>query len=319
MAEAPVKEAEDAGGVDAFAQAFAELATKPADTTPAAGEDTAPAAAAGNDTAPPASGAATAPAAASEDKTPAAPPAQPAGGEDTLQSAAVDDKTPAAQAAPATPPAAPAAPPASPAEPAETAAQKAAREAREEMVKPYVPTADEAAALETMKKDYPTEYLAMEARLKASQRSMNAEVFQAISSLMEQVNGVVAPLQQQTQALAGDQHERALTAAHPGWQALAPKIPAWIATQPKVVQAALTETYQNGTTAAVSELLAMYKASTGAATPAPAAPAPKKPAADAHALEPVAAKRATPSPASGVDKNDFMGAWAELEASLSGR
>jgi len=313
------KQQEDLSGEDIFAAEFAKIAAASsagADTTPApGGEDTLPAAS-GEDTTPAAGGDDTLPASSGDDTAPAA------SGDDT---APASDGTADTTSAPETPPAAPA--PAAPAPvtpPAESPEDKAAREQYEELQKPYVLTPEQQAAVDTMKRDYPTEYLAMEAQLAAVNKSVDARMAAAMSNFMKQMSGIVVPLKQQTEVLANERHNNAVLAAHADRDIVAAKIPGWIETQPKFMQPELRRVYEQGDTASVIELISTYKKSVGVpsggesapAASAPAAPAVKKPAADAASLLPVAAKRPGSVPRGEPDKNDFDAAWRELSEAV---
>ncbi len=294
---------------DSFDDAFAEVVAAMNDTPPA--EPAAPAAPA-EPAAPAAPAEPAAPAAPAESAAPAAPaePATPA-----APTAPTESATPAAPAAP-TEPATPAAP-AAPTEPAETPEAKAAREAFEASITPYAPTADEVAALEQFKKDFPNEALAVEARLKSVDRDINARVYQAVQNLLQHMDGRLAPVEKTVTDTAVEAHVAALHAAHADYDAVIAKVPDWIKTLPSYAQAGAQAVYDRGTTQDVIALVNDFKKATGVATPTPApapAPAPKPAPAGADDLAPVSSRRAAVTPTGTPDPNDFAGAFAEAAA-----
>ncbi|MHB8388050.1 MAG: hypothetical protein ACYDBH_00550 [Acidobacteriaceae bacterium] len=263
-----------------------------------------------------------APVVAAPAETPAAAVAVPA---ETPAAATVSPAvtTSPAESPVATPPIAPAPQPAAPVlsaetPPAETPEQKHAREAFEASIKPYEFSDEEKNALEQFKKDFPNEALAVEARMKAIDREINARVYAAAQGLLQQVYSDFGPIAEGVTIDAQERHFAALHAAVPDYDAVITKIPSWIDTQPEYLRAPMRQVYEGGTTQDVLALVKSYKAATSISTPTPGAPTPAPtasalPPADAADLTPTPGKRTTAAPRGAPDKNDFDGAWAELE------
>ena len=286
---------------------------------PAGGDDTV-AGATGNDTVPAAAGADTLAGATGNDTVPAA------AGTDTIAGATGSDPAPAlkpaAPAAPAVPavPAAPAAPaaPAKPEPVAETPEQKQAREDFEATLQPYKPSAEEEKALEKYRKDFPEEAVAIDALLKSRDRTVNAQIYQAVQAVLKQVGDVLGPVAANTQEMTRERHFTAIRGAHSDYDAVVGKIPDWIKTQPAYLRPAMQQVYDEGSAQDVIELVAGYKASV---KPAVAAapdlkPAPAAKPSDAADLEPVGGRRTAPGLRGTPDPNDFDGAFNEAAKAL---
>jgi len=247
--------------------------------------------------------------------TPPAPPADP------VIVPVVPPIVPAAPAAAApTPPPAPTSPPASP---PETPEAKTAREAFEKSIAPYVPTAEETAAEEKMKADFPGEYAAMMSKFKMTDHDINARVHTAIVDVMKQVAPRLATVEQTSRDGAFNAHVTALHTAHADFDAVVPKVAEWIKTLPSYAQVGAQAVFNEGTTQEVIALVAEYKKANNMATPIPPAPPPAppappaKPKADGADLTPVSSRRPVTTPKGTPDMNDFDGAWAEAVTQLT--
>ena len=253
---------------------------------------------------------------------PVTPPATPPVTPSVTPPADPPADPPAPETPPVTPPAPkPAAPAAAPVEPEalkETPEQKVAREAVEASIKPYEPTPEEVAALAQFKKDFPSEAVAVEARLKSVDRDINARVYKAVQSVLEQVAPRLATVEQGTTAAAMERHVTAIHTAHPDFDAVVAKVPAWIETLPAYAQVGAKAVYDSGTTQEVIALVADYKKANPVMTPAPTTPAPpaKPKAPDGADLLPTSSRRPVTTPKGTPDANDFDGAFAEAAAEL---
>jgi hypothetical protein len=185
--------------------------------------------------------------------------------------------------------------------------------AAEAALKDYEPTADEQKALETFAKDFPTERIAIEARLQALDRVVDQRVSKAVKEVLQIVYKDFAPIAQGYSTDAQEKHVRAVHEAVPDFDAIVGKVPVWIKTQPTYLQPAMQAAYDKGSTADVIDLFKTYKVANGAVV---AAPVVKPKPADADDLAPVNSKRSTPAPKGGADKDDFDGAFAEAAAAL---
>jgi hypothetical protein len=304
---------------DTFDAAFAEVvaAMEAGDTVPAAAAEPAAAAAepapepAAAEPAPePAAAAAAAESAAEPTAAAAVPAAEPA----------ATEPMPAPTAEPATAPAPVASAPAPAPELAETPEAKAEREAFEASIAPYMPSEDEARAMEQFKKDFPNEAVAIEARLKSVDREINARIHRAVQNLFQHVEGRLTPVEQTVTQSALEQHVSALHAAHADYDAVIGKVPAWIDTLPSYAQVGARAVFERGTTQEVINLVSDYKKATQAPAPAPTAPAtapaPKTPPAGADDLAPVSARRSAVVPNGAPDPNDYDGAFKEAVAAM---
>lgn len=218
---------------------------------------------------------------------------------------------------------------------AETPEQKAAREQFEATIAPYEFTAEEKTALEKMKVDFPGEYAVLEARLKQTDRTMNARIHAAVVEATKNIVKVVEPVAQQTQTLAYQTHMATIRAGHTDFDTVVGKIPDWIKTQPAYLQPAMQAVYAGGDAASVVQLVSDFKKATGVVTvttPANGKTAEQLAAEatakatqdavdeqarkDAAALVPVNSKRTTPTPKGAVDVNNFDAAFDEAAAAL---
>ena len=275
----------------------------------ATGDDTAPAAtggdtvkgATGDDTAPAATGGDTVKGATGDDTAPAA-----AGG-DTVKGATGDDTVPAPKPAPAKPEVV-----------EETPEQKKAREDFEASLQPYKPSEEETKALEKFRKDFPEESVAIDAMLKSRDRTVNAQLYQAVQAVLKQVNGVLAPVAASTQEITRERHFSAIRAVHSDYDAVVAKIPDWINKQPAYLRPAMQRAYDEGSAQDVIDLVAGYKAAVKPAAPADLSPKPApvaKPSGAAD-LEPVGGRRSAPNLRGAPDPNDFDGAFNEAAKAL---
>ena len=212
---------------------------------------------------------------------------------------------------------------------AETDAQKTAREAAEAAVKPYEFSEEETAAMKKMEADFPNEYAAMQAALKAAEKSADARVFKATQAALQQVYKDLAPIAANSQDAALRIHLDTIHKAHADFATVVKDIPAWIKQQPAYLQETMQKVYDGGDAQSVIDLVAGFKAAMGKTT-APAKTATEmaaeaaaataatakaaKDAADAAALLPVKGKRTTPTPKGAADMQDFDGAFAEAAA-----
>jgi hypothetical protein len=206
--------------------------------------------------------------------------------------------------------------------PVETAAQKAAREKFEESITDYVPTDREKEQIEKFKTEFPDEFAAMQAQFKSTDRNINARVYAAVQTVLQQIHKDVAPLATQVQHTSLEQHVAKLKAAHADYDQVITKVPDWIKTQPAYLRPHMQAVYDEGDAQSVIELVTNYKDATKVvADPAKAAAdAAKQAAADAAAakakseaasLTPVGSKRTTTGTKGQADPNDFDGAFAE--------
>lgn len=196
----------------------------------------------------------------------------------------------------------------------ETPEAKAAREALEASIKPYEPTEEEKAALATFEKEFPNEFKAMQARLKGVDKDINARVYAAVQDVMKQVAPRVAAVETMVGQSETQRHFAALHAAHPDYDAVIAKVPAWIDTLPSYARVGAKAVYDGGSTAEVAALVADYKKAAGVTSTVVADPVRKLPASDASDLAPVTTRRTTTAQKGAPDKNDYNGAWTELEA-----
>lgn len=153
---------------------------------------------------------------------------------------------------------------------------------------------------------------------------INAHVRAALVNQEKQILGRMeqhlAPIQQVTAQSQEAAHRAAIAAAHPDFMEVVGELPEWIGKQPSLIQPALRQAYERGTTAEVVELLNHYKQAKGQTGAAPAQPAssaaqvqqpaaPVSKAALAATMAPPAAKRSTVS--TSRDPNDFEAAFNE--------
>ena len=203
-------------------------------------------------------------------------------------------------------------------EPTESPEAKAAREAPEASIPPYEPDETEKAALAQFEKDFPTEYAAMVAKFKAQDREINARVYKAVQAVLQEVRPRLATVESTAQAEAVSRHFNTLRSAHADYDEVITKIPAWIKTLPSYAQVGAQAVYDGGTTEEVLALVTDYKKAVGTtAAPASGGAAPAggaAPSSGAADLAPVSSRRSTPTQRGAPDKQDYNGAWEELEA-----
>ena len=191
-------------------------------------------------------------------------------------------------------------------------------------MKPYEPTAEEKAALEKFKADFPGEYVAVEAQFKAQKQTFNAQVYEAVQNILKQVAPRLASVEQTAEAGAIERHVTALHAAHADYDAVVPKVAEWIKTLPAYAQVGAQAVFDGGTTQEVIDLVADFKKANNMTTltppvpPAPPAP-PANPNPDGAELAPVSSRRPVTTPKGQADPNDFDGAFAEAAAEMEGR
>jgi hypothetical protein len=207
----------------------------------------------------------------------------------------------------------------------ETPEKKKAREDFEASIKPYEPTEDEKAAMEEFKKEFPKEHAAVMAQFKSVNQDINARVYTAVQSVLQQVYKDIGPVKRASEAGALERHASAIYTAHKDYDAVIGLIPAWIKTVPEFDQARYQAAYDAGSTPEVIELVSRFKTATGraadtgkaaadAAARVIADAAAAKAAEEAASLLPVTTKRTSTSPKGKADPNDFDGAWAEAVA-----
>lgn len=198
------------------------------------------------------------------------------------------------------------------------AAADAERKAKADaLAKPYEPTVEEKAALEVLKKEWPDQHAAIEARLKSSAHDVQRQVHAAVQEALKQVGAVVNPLAASVAANDAERHEAAIRAAHPDVDEVVPLVGEWIKKQPAYLQAAYQKVYDDGSTREVNDLFTRFKTETAyKAKPAPAA-APVKAGPTAEEIAagaPVITRRAAPNPKGGPDKDDYDAAFTEAAA-----
>ena len=182
---------------------------------------------------------------------------------------------------------------------------------------------DDKTAIAAFKKDWPTEFPAIERMILAH---ANAIAMNHQNSLVAQLNKVLAPIVQSVGRSEVNTHVTTIKTAHPDYDAVLPKVREWAAAQPSFMRAAMENVLKNGNAAEVVDLVSAYKgasvpsgaapvqpASTAAAQEAPK-PAPVSPAAVAAtaAVPPAARTKQTTT----SDPADFDGAFAEASVAL---
>jgi len=195
----------------------------------------------------------------------------------------------------------------------------AARKTFEESISPYEPTAEEKAAMEDFKKNFPTEHAAMESRLKAEKRVVNRQVYDAVQAAMTRVYADFTPLAQGYAADSEAAHFEKLRAAHTDYDTVVDLVPAWIKKQPAYLQTAYQSAYDGGSTQEVIDLVTRFKTDTGRVTPAVTTtavvtPEPARKGATKEEIEsglPVNTRRAAPNTKGAPDANDYDGAFDE--------
>jgi hypothetical protein len=173
------------------------------------------------------------------------------------------------------------------------------------------------AALEVFKSEWSEVAAPVTALINAHVRAALVNQEKQILGRMEQH---LAPIQQVTAQSQEAAHRAAIAAAHPDFMEVVTALPEWIGKQPSLIQPALRQAYERGTTAEVVELLAHYKQAIGPTGAAPVSPAssaaqvqqpaaPISKAALAATMAPPAAKRSNVS--TSRDPNDFEAAFNE--------
>lgn len=213
--------------------------------------------------------------------------------------------TPAPQPAPApapTPTPAPA--------PAETADQKAQREAYERTLRPYVPPADQAAAVDTWRKDNPDTASALDAQAAYFQHEIRRHVAHAVDSVVKYMNKELEPVYAQLDPMVTQNHFGRIKSAHSDFDTIKKDVEVWVGQQPGIDRANYERVLRGGEAGEIIELFDKYKKSKNLGTP----PTPKLPAAppspeDVAALAHIKPGRTTPKALGGPDKNSFDGGW----------
>lgn len=176
------------------------------------------------------------------------------------------------------------------------------------------------AAVESFKKDWPTEFQAITALVTASMKAAVANGERQSKALVEQA---VAPIATHVQQSQVTYHQSTIASRHPDFgPQMAKDLASWIATQHPLHRPAYERVYQSGSTQDVVELISLYKEATGKTGAAPAAPAPStQPAAAKPQPKPVdrtavAATAAPPAarrtaPATQKDPQNFVSAFQE--------
>lgn len=181
---------------------------------------------------------------------------------------------------------------------------------------PEILTPDEKAFLADYEKDWPDVARAEAIRRKAEYAHLTGYIFQQVMSR-------VGPVEQMLQQLAEHAQLTQLQATVPDYEADREKVIDWVNKQPTYLQNAYQHVIRSGTVDEVADLVARYRAETGAPAPAakPATPAPvpvktkdtELPTATKQAaasLAPVSSKRsAVPQQ---DDPNDFESAFAKF-------
>ena len=182
---------------------------------------------------------------------------------------------------------------------------------------------DDKTAIAAFKKDWPTEFPAIERMILAH---ANAIAMNHQNSLVAQLNKVLAPIVQSVGRSEVNTHVSTIKTAHPDYDVVLPKVREWVAAQPSFMRSAMENVLKNGNAAEVVDLVSVYKgasvpsgaapvqpASTAAAQEAPK-PAPVSPAAVAAtaAVPPAARTKQTTA----NDPGDFDGAFAEASVAL---
>lgn len=185
-------------------------------------------------------------------------------------------------------------------------------------------TPEDKVVVDKFKAEWPDEQGAVQRMIDAQ---VQAIVGNRLNTLVTQLNGVLAPLQESTTLNQQNTFAAYVNAKHPDAAAMQPQIADWIKTQPAITQPALQLALDQGNAQQVVQLLDMYKQAigqTGAAVVPPASLAaqettpPKKagpsPAAVAALTAVPAAQRTAPT--ARPDENDFDGAFAEAVVKL---
>ena len=204
-------------------------------------------------------------------------------------------------------------------EAADAAAKAAADDAAARAGKENVST-DEQAILDTLEANFP-EVTAANAVLS---RVIMAKVENMVEQRVAAVLAQLAPIAAVTQNVARNAHEQAILAAHPDAFTVLPQVEAWVDSQPKILKAAYNQVLDNGNTDDIIELYDVFKKDTGSAQ-TPGSPGAAPDAAAAKAAAEAAAKEAKlkaqegirsrqTTQQSGIDEDDFEGAFAQEAA-----
>lgn len=127
------------------------------------------------------------------------------------------------------------------------------------------PTAEELAAEEQFKKDWP-EHAAREARMKAEL----AELKSLLATTTEALKGQIQPVVKAVADTTAEKHLNTILAKHADALEIYPDVAKWVETQPKILQPAFKATLDNGSASDVIELYDLYKKSIPAAVVDPA-------------------------------------------------
>ena len=122
------------------------------------------------------------------------------------------------------------------------------------------PTAEELAAEEQFKKDWP-EHAAREAHMKAELAELKA----LLSTTAEALKGQIQPVVQAVADTTAEKHLNTILAKHADALEIYPDVAKWVETQPKILQPAFKATLEGGSASDVIELYDLYKKATPAA------------------------------------------------------
>lgn len=200
---------------------------------------------------------------------------------------------------------------------------KLLQEALKKLVAPTL-TAEQQATVDALRESNPEVFSVIETLRNHDRQGMEVQFAQALALLGHNVNKALQPLAKSAEDIAYDRHMSALRGAHSDYDAVVDKIPDWIKTQPKLVQKALQDVYNGGTTEQMLELVTQFKEATGQSgkpkvqngqSEAPSGQQPAKPsAADIEALKPVVSQGIRPVASGGKDPNNFDDAFDEFVA-----
>lgn len=175
-------------------------------------------------------------------------------------------------------------------------------------------------SIEAFKKDWPTEFEAIEKLMDARVKAAVANVERQQRAMVDSALAPVAQVMQQSQV---SMHQSTIASRHPDFGPdMVNDMAAWIATQNPLVRPAYQQAFDKGNTQQVVQLIDLYKEATGKTGAAPAAPAPStqpatvkpqtqpvNPKAVAATAAPPAAKRT--APAAQKDSQDFGSAFQD--------
>lgn len=183
-------------------------------------------------------------------------------------------------------------------------------------------SAEETAALDTFKQDWPKEYEAINLMQRELGVSMIRHVFNEVGPVLKEVRDTVLALA--TRVSIGDVAD-ALGGEYPSDEEI-DKVKDWVKTQPTYLQAGMNGVIEGGTPDEIVDLVGRYREATGAKPAASAAPAAETPAPKpagggelsdaakqaAAGLAPVDSKRSAVQPPD--DTSDFDGAFEKYAA-----